>query len=251
MSTPQVTAVVNAHSEGLLAQPSIKSLGQARARAEQNGIQVEVVVVLDRPTAVTEEFFSDQAHLQPWLRLVTVNFGDPGLSRNAGVSAAAGDWIAFLDADDLWGANWLVAAHSAAEADARSIVWHPEVNVYFGAEDKILVHVDMESPQFDVAGLAVRNYWTALCFAKRAFLLSVPYPATNLGHQIGYEDWGWNMETIARGALHKVVPGTGHVIRVRAASVVRRTTEAECLPRPSEMFCQLLKNGPPRIPVRL
>ena len=70
----------------------------------------------------------------------------------------------------------------------------------------------MEEASFRAAGLAIENYWTALSFAAREIYLHHRYPSTDLELGFGFEDWAWNMETIDAGVLHKIVPGTGHVI---------------------------------------
>jgi glycosyltransferase involved in cell wall biosynthesis len=49
----------------------------------------------------------------------------PGAGRNAGVSAASGSLLAFLDADDLWPPRRLVAGRSALESD-------PDLDAAFG-----------------------------------------------------------------------------------------------------------------------
>ncbi len=220
-----------------MAKPSLLSLSQNVMMAENSGRSVEAILVLDRPDDGTLELFSEFAAEHSWARLLAVDFGDLGLARNAGVDASAGEWIAFLDADDLWGANWLVSALKTARMDTRMVVWHPELNVYFGHDPHVYQHIDMEDPDFTLSSLALSNCWTALCFAKRDMLIRIPYRMTEISKQIGYEDWSWHLETISHGVIHKIVPGTGHVIRRKRASLVAETNSARCMPRPSDLFC--------------
>lgn len=241
MDSFDITTIVNGHREGLLARPSLLSLRQAIEHSERNGIRVETVIVLDRPDMITEELVQSYSVSTKNTRVVNVDHGDLGLSRNSGVAAAQGKWIGFLDADDLWSSTWLSAAFNAAESDPRPIVWHPELSVLFGSNPHLYLHIDMEDPEFDHAALAVTNYWTALCFAPRSLLQHIPYRYTRMSSQIGFEDWGWNMETISHGWLHKVVPGTGHAVRRKETSLLQQTKSASCLPHPSNLFRQLLE----------
>src|SRR5579862_10021193 len=117
-----ITVILNAHHEGMLAHPSCISVELAKALAENAGISVEVLVIVDRPNPETTKFLAHRCPKE-W-KIVLVDFGDLGLSRNEGVRLARGRWIAFLDADDLFGVNWLRDAHKAAENDPRKIVWH-------------------------------------------------------------------------------------------------------------------------------
>lgn len=242
MESPNLTAIVNAHREGLLAQATLLSLTQAVSHAEREGLQVETIAVLDCPDAVTTEMFESYARSHNGTSVLKVDHGELGRSRNSGVAAARGEWIAFLDADDLWGANWLSGAYHMAKSDPRPVVWHPEVSVYFGNNCHIFVHVDAEDPSFNPRGLAITNYWTALCFARRSLLLDTPYRPTNIRNQLGFEDWGWNSEVAAQGVLHKIVPNTGHAIRVKEDSLLKQTNSANCMPYPSELFRNMLRN---------
>lgn len=187
--------------------------------------------MLDRADALTREIVAGNSPAD--LRLLDVDFGDVGLARNHAVRAARGDYIAFLDADDLWGAEWLARAAPAAHARDGPTIWHPEVNIHFGTARHLFVHIDMESEAFRPDALIVRNHWSALSFAARELYLGNPYPASDLQEGFGFEDWAWNMQTIGRGIVHKVVPGTGHAIRRRPdRSLAWHAAMADAVPCP-------------------
>lgn len=238
MQDVDLTVILNAHDEGMLAHPTVLSVQHAKAHAERQGLRVEILVVLDRPSPETLEYFGECKVME--FTPLRVSFEDPGLSRNAGAQAAQGNWIAFIDADDLWGANWLTACHNAAVSDTRNVIWHPAANQYFGLEPHIYVHIDMEEPAFDLLTLMTNNYWTSASFSRREIYLASPYPPTHLDKQLGYEDWYWNVETIRHGILHKVVPGTVHFIRQKPMSQVRRTEVRSSLMYPSLLFKDFL-----------
>ncbi|WP_454692322.1 glycosyltransferase family 2 protein [Achromobacter aloeverae] len=243
MAEFNVSAVINGHVEGLLLKPSIDSALKAREYAEANGVSVEIIVVLDRPDEISRTVARACLKAHPAHRILEVQNGDLGLSRNDGASAANGDYIAFLDGDDLWGKNWLAAAYNSATATGREVVWHPEVNVYFGGNPHIFLHIDSDDVAFEISGLAYTNYWTALSFVRRDFLLQVPYSRTKLAKQIGYEDWAWNLHTMELGAVHKIVLGTGHAIRTKppGSSLLSATSAAGCMPSPSKVFLNSLQ----------
>ncbi|MBW8718222.1 MAG: glycosyltransferase [Variovorax paradoxus] len=244
MKQVDVTAVVTVHREGLLLKPTLDSLSQSAKTANLEGITTEIMIVMDRPDALTSNLVERYKLQNVNARIFTSNTGDVGMSRNLAASNAMGKYVAFLDGDDLWGKNWLSAAFNMLKNEDREVILHPEVNVYFGRDPHVFVHIDMEDQRFDIACLALTNYWTSLCFATTAFLLRNPYPASNLGEQIGFEDWSWNLASVAAGALHKVVPGTGHAIRMKHASLLRQTSSAGCMAAPSDAFIQVLKNTP-------
>lgn len=64
----------------------------------------EVIVIDDCSTDATPGVVADIASADSRVRLIRLerNFGAPAGPRNVGVNAAKGDFIAFLDADDIW-----------------------------------------------------------------------------------------------------------------------------------------------------
>ncbi|MBU2407768.1 MAG: glycosyltransferase family 2 protein [Gammaproteobacteria bacterium] len=239
-----VTVVVNAHKEGCLAHPTVQSLSRCLGVAHARGLKTEVIVVMDRPDLATLEYFHDHAP-SDW-KVERVDLGDLGKARNHGALLARGQFVAFIDADDLFGSNWISAACHAARKEARPAVWHPEVSIYFGAAAKVMCHVDADDPSFDPLSIVSANQWTALAFASADLLRRVPYPASDISNQIGFEDWGWNEATMADGCIHKVVRDTAHFIRVkRYGSLVGQTTAARSIHVPAGILPGLLGREDP------
>jgi glycosyltransferase involved in cell wall biosynthesis len=227
-----ITVILNVHDEGLLAGPSINSFEAAIAHAQAQKLSVESIVVLDRPDALTLSVFEN---LGTRHKLIVADVGDLGLARNTGVLAAKGDYIAFLDGDDLWGFQWLAAAHDFCSRSPIEVIAHCEVNVMFGETNHFWWHVDSEHPKFDFEYLRINNYWTALSFASRKIYLEFPYQKNDLSGGYGFEDWHWNCQTLQAGIAHRPVPNTVHMVCKSSASLSIRSVAHDVMVRPIEL----------------
>ena len=90
MSKPFFSVIVPAHNAASYIQ---KGLGSIRA---QTFTDYELIVVCDSCTDYT-----DMVVAQFWPdKVITTDFGMDGLARNAGIDAAEGYWLIFMDDDD-------------------------------------------------------------------------------------------------------------------------------------------------------
>lgn len=236
-----VSIVINAHREGLLAGPSIGSMMEARSHAEALGLKTEVIAVLDRSDRLTSTVFAEAS--VRGMRIVETDYGDPGLARNRGADEATGRYIAYLDADDLWSFNWISEAHRFVEAHDGPVIAHSEVNIVFGETSNIWVHADSASEGFDASYLAIGNYWDAMCFTLRETMLTHPFKANDLKGGYGHEDWHFNCVTLLAGIHHRPVPDTVHMKRRRAGSQMARCSQNDVVPWITDVYDRALPSS--------
>ncbi len=235
-ASPAITAVLNVHHEGFLALSSLQSMVLAKELASAAGIKVEILVAADCPDTETRSFLKTAQTLGA--DVLELDVDDLGMARNEAVLAGAGRFFAFLDGDDLWCRDWLTKAYKCAISAQEVTIWHPEANLYFGADQppKWMMHHDIDTNHGDWVLLGLKNHWTSLCFAPRAVYETVPYRGTDLNAGFGYEDWCWNAETVSHGYFHRLVPGTLHLIRMNMKSLGQRTRDVHALMTPSSLF---------------
>lgn len=215
---PDLTLIMTAHSEGSLAHPSVKSAQAAVAHARAHGAVVECLAGLDDPAAETEALGASLA-ASGW-SVSTYMFRDQGLARNALVREATGQFLAFLDADDLIGEEWLTRAFAAAK-DAgpdQKVIHHPEVVWQFGRVSSVVAPVASTNPSFSPHYLTALNPFDAMCFGPRAAWVDHPFPPRDIAAGVAFEDWHWVVETLATGWAHDTVRDTVMFKRRRAGS---------------------------------
>jgi len=93
--TPTVSVVIPTYNQGSLLPEAIASV-----RA-QKWPDVEIIVVDDGSTDDTKQVL-DQLATAGDLRWFRQSNAGAAAARNRGIQAATGEWIAFLDADDIW-----------------------------------------------------------------------------------------------------------------------------------------------------
>ena len=108
MTNERLSVVIPAYNAATTVRSAVRST------LNQTVPALEVIVVDDGSTDGTGDVVS--AIDDPRVRLVSQSNGGPAAARNAGIAVARGEWIAFLDSDDLWLPRYVEAATAALTA---------------------------------------------------------------------------------------------------------------------------------------
>jgi len=196
---PPVSAVIPTRDRPALLASAIRSA------LRQTWPNLEVLVVVDGPDPATAAYLETCNDRR--LRVVFLDEHRGGSdARNAGVRAACGEWIAFLDDDDEWLPEKI--AHQMRTAAAMPD-WFPVVSCRLIAQSpatsRVLPVRTYEQPQpiadFLFCRTSLRDpggiMQCSTLLAPRELLLAVPFKAGLPMHQ----DWDW----LIRVTAHKGV----------------------------------------------
>lgn len=145
----------------------------------------EIVVVDDGSTDNTVSMLEDFArqHAQLRVRVIRLENRGPSAARNNGVSAAAGDLIAFLDDDDIWLPQKLARQLAILEADSTIALMGTATDTLRLAEGARLVKVDERN-------LIYRNYFlTPSVIARKDAILEAGGFPEDMRHCEDYALW--------------------------------------------------------------
>lgn len=168
----------------------------------QTHAPLEVLVVDDGSTddsaAIAETF-------GPPVRVIRQANQGESVARNRGIDEARGDWLAFLDADDLWKPHYLARLLAAAEPGVAAL----HCNLYFfgTVEQTTSIERTPEAERYALAQLACNNvfYTPSALLVRRADSPRFPVWTRYA------EDLIYLLELVRRGRV-RLVPETlvGH-----------------------------------------
>jgi len=210
--------VLPVHNEGHILLKTLKSLSEAALFAANDDI--ELVIVRDNADERTKSVadYYDYSAFRS-VNIIDVNFESVGLARNAGVRAAGGDFIFFLDGDDLVSYNYFAEMITVRDKENdKKKIYFPELYCEFGCLEQIVRFYgsDTISPLM----MFSRHVWGSTIAAYRESLLKVPVQDIPISSGYAYEDYNHNLDLLAHGYKFKIVPNTVMFYRKRQGSGV-------------------------------
>ncbi len=152
-AAPSLSVVVPTHNRLAILRETVARVLACQVPGEQR----EVIVVNDHSTDGTGEWLRAVAEREPGLQVVNPEGRGRAQARNAGLAAARGELVIFLD-DDMWVGPEFLEAHWAAYLETRPepVVCVGKMRPYPGNEptlanlayDRRLAHIDECMAQF-------------------------------------------------------------------------------------------------------
>jgi len=216
-----LSVIVTAHSEGLIAHKTMLSIFAAVKELHEE-TTYEIIVSIDNSTDETKTYFESYKD-NDIVTILNVSFKDLSQSRNNAVEQANGQYVTFIDADDLMSADWLAGALHTQRTHPGSIV-HPEYSITFGDDNLIWKKRDSKDLTKDILCLIDNNLWDSPCLAPRSIFLTHPYIPN--GNGFGYEDKHFNSETLSATIPHRVAPQSIFFVRRKVSgSMLRQSVQ--------------------------
>lgn len=208
VNADSVSVVMTFHAEGGIAHWALLGFERMRRVAEEFGLKVQLVAVLDRADSNTRQVVETHPIIRDLDEVLSVELGDPGLARNFGVNHSTGCWIGILDGDDYCTGNWIVEAVKVLQINCKVVV-HTEYLLTFGGSWELSRQTDQLAGSGSLETCFKHHLWASTVFAERIVFEQCPYRRASMGSSgFGYEDWDWSLCALAAGYQHTVALGT-------------------------------------------
>ena len=230
----QLSLIITAHDEGVLAHKTMLSVFRALRKVDAD---YEIIVHIDNGTPETIDYFSRYSDDKN-IRVFSNHFSDLGKSRNFAVGKAKGEYVLFLDADDLISENYISGMLDKLTSSKKEIVVSPELCLTFedGGSFYTLQKMNPSSDnQMDNAMLLFGiNPWISSIGGKRKTFLNHPYVDTKGGY--GHEDYALNIELALNNIPMELAKDTIHFYRRKPNSLLCTSNSSLRTQPYSELF---------------
>lgn len=164
MNTPLISVCIAAYKADKYLEATLRTV------YSQTFKNWELVVTEDGSKDRTEDFVAELAHKIPQRVVYSRHESNRGLAatRNTGIATAKGDWIAFLDADDLWKPDHLENLVSASQIEECDAVYSGSIQYDDATWTKLSTRAPSER---DLADLPVALYTGRLSIMSSAVMI--------------------------------------------------------------------------------
>lgn len=216
-----VSIILTAHNEARYLKRTFLSIEESVRFARQFDITVEIVVVLDSADQPTTTLAQDYDYtVFDASKVLRVQNGAPGLSRNDGISVARGDYVVTIDGDDLISFDFLQRMYMTSRSLTRKTIIFPEFVTAFGGD--YYVYKLYNKRYIGNAAFFDGHPYVACAMFPREFLARVRNAHASLRNGYAHEDWHFNCECLAAGYDIAVAAGAILFYRQRSGSMRRR-----------------------------
>jgi teichuronic acid biosynthesis glycosyltransferase TuaG len=194
MNSPQVSVIMPAFNAELYIEEAIQSI------IDQTFINWELIIINDGSTDSTRNIAEKYVLQDARIRLINQENKKLSAARNTGITNANGEWVAFLDADDLWVPVKLEKQLQAARAypkagvifsDGYIFTEHINSNTLYGIKAGFFEAIEMYKLQYQGNYIPVLS---VLANKKELFQIE---PQDEL--LIGCEDWDYWLRLAING----------------------------------------------------
>ena len=158
----------------------------------QKNQDFEVIYIDDGSTDDTVLIIKKLIKNYPNFKIFEKKHGGPGSARNLGIAKSNGDWISFIDADDIWYSLKLQKINKAIlENSSTNFVVHWENFIKLNGEIKILKHgIDFKDKFFFSKKLYLSNFFsTSAVVLKKNLFLKYGFFDESLPNAQDYDLW--------------------------------------------------------------
>ncbi len=219
-----VSLILCLHREGKYLLRTLRSLKEAASFAHAGGLQVELIVVLDRADELTRKILLEfDLHGFENIEIVQTNNGSLGPSRNDGCARASGKYFMMCDGDDLISFNYISALFLEAERQGPKAIVVPGWVMDFGSQYCVseFSNLDVVTP---FAFLDSHPY-TSRTFFHRSLFDKLKFSDVPLTAGYAYEDWHFHANAIGLGYTFEVASDAVLFYRYRNGSLLRQANQ--------------------------
>lgn len=240
-----LTVIVTVHNEGNLLAKCLESCRRALREALGYYTFSEVVLICDNPDPRSWELANLMVDRELATAVHRTTFGDPGLARNFGAQQAKGEFVTFIDADDLVNHAYLKDFITRIE-NASGAFLRPRIVLTFGEEKAYLLQYDSKDiPNNET--MIYSNPWAMPVFGRRKDFLETPFEADDIKNGFSHEDWEWNLVVLDKGLSFEVVEGAVYFARRRRGSRTIAARNFQYVTKPLSFYRNKVHFDSPRV----